>query len=376
MPSLATTDAERLLPEMLNTLRGLVEIESPTTDKPAVDRAGRYVADRMAALGAGIQHFPQVAVGDHWLGTWGAGPGGILMLVHLDTVHSAGTLERFPWSQTSDRVYGPGVLDMKAGAAIALTTIGALNASHSIPTRRLSLLFTSDEETGSHSSVGLIQAQAQDHELVLCLEPALPDGSLKTWRKGVGDFELVVKGKAAHAGANQGEGVNAIHEMARQIPRIVEMEDQAAGTTLNVGIIRGGTRSNVIPAESRAQLDIRVQTPEEQARVTAALISLAPIDSGAEVRVEGEWNRPPMPRSETMVATFERARAIAAEIGVELSEGGTGGGSDANFVAPLGVPLLDGLGAVGGGAHTEQEYVLLRSLPVRTALLANLLTEW
>ena len=164
--------------------------------------------------------------------------------------------------------------------------------------------------------------------------------------------------------------------MARQIPRIVEMEDQAAGTTLNVGIIKGGTRSNVIPAESRAQLDIRVQTPEEQARVTAALISLAPIDSGAEVRVEGEWNRPPMPRSETMVATFERARAIAAEIGVELSEGGTGGGSDANFVAPLGVPLLDGLGAVGGGAHTEQEYVLLRSLPVRTALLANLLTEW
>lgn len=298
------------------------------------------------------------------------------MLVHLDTVHSIGTLERFPWLQTTNRVYGPGVLDMKAGAAIALTAIRALRANHSVPGRRLSLLFTSDEETGSHSSVNLIQAQARDHELVLCLEPALPDGSLKTWRKGVGDFELIIKGKAAHAGANPGEGVNAIHEMARQIQRMTGLEDQAAGTTLNVGIIEGGTRTNVIPAESRAQLDIRVQTLEEQARVAAALTSLAPIDPGAELRLEGEWNRPPMPRTEMMVATFERARAIAAGIGMELSEGGTGGGSDANFVAPLGIPLLDGLGAVGGGAHTEQEHVLLESLPAKAALLATLLTEW
>ncbi len=376
MRSLITAEAERLLPGLLETLRGLVEIESPTTDKSAVDRAGRFVAERMAELGAEIQHFPQVDVGDHWLGTWGSGSGGILMLVHLDTVHSIGTLERFPWSQTTNRVYGPGVLDMKAGAAIALTAIRALRANHSVPGRRLSLLFTSDEETGSHSSVNLIQAQARDHELVLCLEPALPDGSLKTWRKGVGDFELIIKGKAAHAGANPGEGVNAIHEMARQIQRITGLEDQAAGTTLNVGIIEGGTRTNVIPAESRAQLDIRVQTLEEQARVAAALTSLAPIDPGAELRVEGEWNRPPMPRTATMVATFERARAIAAGIGMELSEGGTGGGSDANFVAPLGIPLLDGLGAVGGGAHTEQEHVLLESLPAKAALLATLLTEW
>ncbi len=362
--------------ELLSDLRALVEIESPTPHKTGLDQLGRSVARSMEALGANVRRFRQDEAGDHWVGAWGPNEGGILLMAHLDTVHPVGTLSRFPWSEAGERIYGPGILDMKSSVAIALAALRALREHDRMPDQRLSLLCTSDEETGSHTSAQLIRELAQEHELVLCLEPALPDGALKTWRKGTGMFDLEVRGKAAHAGANPDDGINAIHEAALLIPQLTELADEAKGTTINVGLIRGGTRTNVIPALCRAKLDVRVQVPEEQARLDRALTMLKPAHPDAVITIQGEWNRPPMPRTPAMVETFQRARMIAEQLDLELSEGGTGGGSDANFVAPLGVPLLDGLGAVGGGAHTEGEFVLRNSLAERAALLAAILSEW
>ena len=376
MPPMTIDEARSHLPDLLIILRRLVEIESPTPEKLAVDRAGSFVAEQMEQLGASVRRIEQSEVGDHWLGSWGSGPGGILMMVHVDTVNSVGTLERFPWSEVDGKIYGPGIMDMKASAAIALTVIKALHQGAGLPERRISLMFNSDEETGSHTSQELIQSQAKEHDLVLCLEPALPDGSLKTWRKGIGMFELEVVGRMAHAGANPSDGVNAIHEMAYQIRQITELADEEAGSTLNIDLIEGGTRTNVIAARASASVDIRVKTEEERSRVASGLDNLRPLHPEAQLLVSGEWNRPPMPRTEAMIRTFTRAKEIGAGIGLVLTEGGSGGGSDANFVAPLGVPVLDGLGAVGAGAHTEKEYIRTESIPERMALLAALLVEW
>ena len=376
MPRLTIEEALNHQPDLLAFLRGLVEIESPTPEKAAVDRAGAYVSEQMAELGAEVQRIEQSEVGNHWVGSWGSAPGGILMMVHIDTVHPIGTLEHFPWAVEDDKIYGPGIMDMKASAAIALTAIKALRERSRLPDRRITLMFNSDEETGSHTSLELIQSQAKVHDLVLCLEPALPDGSLKTWRKGIGDFDIEVVGKMAHAGANPSDGVNAIHELAHQIQAITGLADEEAGTTLNVDLVQGGTRTNVIAAHAQATVDIRVLTEEERARVDSGLDGLKPRHPKARLSITGEWNRPPMPRTEAMIQTFERAKEIGAGIGLDLKEGGTGGGSDANFVAPLGIPVLDGLGAVGAGAHTLKEHIVTESLPERTALLAALLTEW
>ena len=376
MPRLTIEEAHDHQQDLLAILRGLVEIESPTLEKAAVDRAGAYVSGQMAELGAEVQRIEQSEVGDHWIGSWGSAPGGILMMVHIDTVHPIGTLEHFPWAEADGKIYGPGIMDMKASAAMALTAIKALREGSGLPERRISLMFNSDEETGSHTSLELIRSQAKEHDLVLCLEPALPDGALKTWRKGIGDFDIEVEGKMAHAGANPSDGVNAIHELAHQIQVVAELADEEAGTTLNVDLIEGGTRTNVIAAHAQATVDIRVLTEEERARVDSGLGALKPLHPKAKLTVTGEWNRPPMPRTEAMIQTFERAREIGAGIGIDLREGGTGGGSDANFVAPLDIPVLDGLGAIGAGAHTLQEHIVIESLPERTALLAALLSEW
>ena len=376
MPRLTIEEALNHQPDLLAFLRGLVEIESPTLEKAAVDRAGAYVSEQMAELGAEVRRIEQSEVGDHWVGSWGSAPGGILMMVHIDTVHPIGTLEHFPWAVEDDKIYGPGIMDMKASAAMALTAIKALREGSGLPDRRISLMFNSDEETGSHTSLELIQSQAKEHDLVLCLEPALPDGALKTWRKGIGDFDIEVEGRMAHAGANPSDGVNAIHELAHQIQEIVELADEEAGTTLNVDLVQGGTRTNVIAAHAQATVDIRVLTEEERARVDSGLGALKTLHPKAKLTVTGEWNRPPMPRTEAMIQTFERAKEIGAGIGLDLKEGGTGGGSDANFVAPLGIPVLDGLGAVGAGAHTLKEHIVTESLAERTALIAALLADW
>ncbi|MER3467210.1 MAG: hypothetical protein C4312_00985 [Thermoflexus sp.] len=210
----------------------------------------------------------------------------------------------------------------------------------------------------------------------MCLEPALPDGSLKTFRKGVADFTVIAHGRSAHAGADPHRGINAIEELAYQIMRLRQLADPRRGTTVTVGVIRGGTRPNVIPEQAEMIVDVRVSTRSEMSRIEAAFRSLRPILEGARLEVRGGFNRPPMERNAQMIATFERARAIAATLGLALTEGGTGGGSDANFTAALGIPTLDGLGAVGNGAHALDEHVRIDSLPLRAALVAALLTRW
>jgi len=354
----------------------MVESESPTTDKPLVDALGRFVADRCSATGGRLQPFPQERVGDHWLAEWGEGEAGLLMLAHLDTVHPAGTLERMPWRVRDGRATGPGSIDMKGGVAVALAVMDALSGSRRLPAWPVRLLLTTDEETGSRTSRALIEEQARRHRAVFCLEPAMPDGALKTWRKGTGLFTLETTGRASHAGNSPEAGVNAIVEMAHQILRLQELARPESGTTISVGIINGGTRTNVVPGRCLAKLDVRVLEPDEPQRLERGLRALRPVLPGAAIEVRGGWNRPPMRRTPAMAASFERARTLAATIGMDLKESGTGGGSDANFVAALGVPVLDGLGPLGNGAHSDDEYVMVDSLAERAALLAVLLTEW
>ena len=265
---------------------------------------------------------------------------------------------------------------MKGGIVVGLTALAALVEMHQHPIRPVTALFTSDEEIGSPASRPLIEALASQSALVLVLEPAMPDGAIKTWRKGVGDFIVTVHGRAAHAGSDHQLGRNAIEELARQILVIQNLTDYGQGTTLNVGIIRGGTATNVVPEVATAEVDLRVMKPGEAERILAALHALKPALDGTTIQVSGELNRPPMPTNELMKATFEKAQKMASGIGMELRASGTGGASDANFVAPLGIPVLDGLGAVGDGGHTEWEFIFKDSLPERARLLATILSKW
>jgi glutamate carboxypeptidase len=376
MSSIEVSTFNTHLEKQLELLRNMVEFESPTFEKESVDRFGHYLAEMMQQRGAEVQQFPQTEAGDHWIGKWGKGDTRILLLTHIDTVHPLGSLEKMPWRPENGKVHGPGVLDMKAGISIALTAIEYLQTSSMMDDHTISLLCTSDEEIGSHTSRELIESEARNHDLVLCLEPALPDGALKTWRKGTGIFTIETRGYAAHAGANPGAGVNAIVEMTHQIQKVIQLGDPEKETSVNVGVLQGGTRSNVIPDHCLAKLDIRVKTIDEQDRLEQAFAEFEPVLDGARVQIEGEWNRPPLMRNQQMIATFQRAKKIAAQIGIDLLEGGTGGASDANFVAPLGIPVLDGFGAIGTGAHSSREHIMTASLPHQTALIAALLSEW
>jgi len=376
MAPIPVSSFEANQPNMISMLRSFVEIETPTYDKASVDRLGQIIKEVALALGAQIETFPQTPAGDHWVFQWGNPGRGILLLTHMDTVFPIGTLNDMPIQEKEGIFYGPGAMDMKGGIVLALTAIEILQNEGKFPNRRVTLLCTSDEETGSKSSRSLIENLAKEHDLVLCLEPALSDGSLKTWRKGIGRFSVKDQGRSAHAGSEPEAGINAIVEMSYQIQEIAKLADHDLGTTLNIGKIQGGTRTNVIPDKCVSIVDVRVVEIDEQQRVTAALTALEPRMEGAKVTVEGSWNRPPMPRTPQMAKRFKRAQAIAAQIGITLTESGSGGGSDANFVAPLGIPVLDGLGVVGGGAHSPREYLEISSLPERAALLAALITEW
>jgi glutamate carboxypeptidase len=362
---------------LVSLLRRLVEIESPSTNKAAVDGLGAVLADELRRLGAIVTIDKQSRAGDNLIAQWGVGQAeGLLILCHTDTVHDLGALARNPCREANGKLYGPGAVDMKASLAMTLVALAALKEKRQWPPRPITALFTSDEEIGSDGSRALIEKLARESALVLCLEPCLADGSLKTWRKGVGDFEIIARGKATHAGADHESGRNAIEEVAHHILAIQQLTDYAHGTTLNVGVVHGGTRSNVVPEEARIHVDMRVKTPEEAERITRWMQALKPVMPGVTLEVTGGLNRPPMPHNDTMKVTFKKAQAIAANLGLKIGEGGTGGGSDANFVAPLGVPVLDGLGALGNGAHSEREHVVIASLPERTALLAGIISEW
>lgn len=361
----------------LRLLQQLVEIESPSREKAAVDRMGARVMTELHQLGASITIDKQATTGDHIIGHWGNSQGiPILFLCHMDTVYPLGTIARQPWIEKEGEVWGPGVMDMKGGIALLLSVLGALRENGQWPSRPITALFTSDEEIGSDTSRSIIEHLARQAGLVLCMEPALPDGSLKTWRKGIGEYEMIARGRAAHAGADHEKGRNAIEELAYQVIAIQKMTDYVRGTTLNVGMIGGGTASNVVPAEARAVIDVRVMIPDEAERIDHALRALDPILEGTTLEIRGGLNRPPMPRDDRMILTFNKAQGIADQLGIKLRAGGTGGGSDANFVAPFGVPILDGLGVQGDGEHSEREHIYLSSLPQKMALLAALITEW
>jgi glutamate carboxypeptidase len=371
--------------DMKSLLKRLVEIESPSTDKAAVDRLGAIVADEARRLGADVQIVPVKEAGDHVIARFlpsphngdGVGVRGdpILLLCHMDTVFPLGTLEKMPYREADGKIFGPGVLDMKGGIVISLAAIEELQKTGSL-NRPVTLLCTSDEEIGSLSSQELIETLAKESELVLVLESGLLDGALKVWRKGVGEFWIKVKGRAAHAGGEHEQGRNAIEELAHHVLTVQKLTNYERGTTLNVGVIRGGTVSNVVPEEAVAHIDVRVMQPGEWERIAAEMRALRPVLDGTALEITGGLNRPPMPFDDRAQATFERARSIADKIGIELIAGGSGGGSDANFVAPLGIPVLDGLGAVGEGYHSEREFIFADSLQERAKLLVILLREW
>ena len=368
-------------------LKRLVETESPSHDKAAVDRVVAIVAEEARKLGAQVQIIPNQETGNHVLARFALSgatrfPGSaveahnkpILLLCHMDTVFSLGTINKIPYREADHKIFGPGVLDMKAGIVIALAAVEEVKMFG--VNRPVTLLCTSDEEIGSHTSREHIERLAKESALVLVLEPGLLDGSLKTWRKGVGQFWVKAKGRAAHAGADHQIGRNAIEEMAHQVLAIQKLTEYSKQTTLNVGMIRGGTASNVVPEEAEIQVDVRVMQPGEWERLEFEMKNLKPVLDGTSLEVTGLLNRPPMPFDDTMKATFEKAKMIAAQIGMELNAGGTGGASDGNFVAPLGIPVLDGMGAVGEGAHSEREYIFADSLEQRARLIAALLRNW
>jgi glutamate carboxypeptidase len=367
---------EKYLPEMTALLQQLVEAESPSTEKEAVDRAGAILAETSRNLGASVTVYPQENRGDHIVAKWGAGDGGILLMGHFDTVFPLGTLATMPFYERDGKIYGPGVQDMKGGLVIGLTAIRALLEADEMPAFPITFLFTSDEEVGSQTSQALIEELASQADLVLCLEPALADGSLKTWRKGVGDFTLAITGKAAHAGGNHAEGRNALEEMAHQILAIQALTDYEKGTTLNVGVAQGGTAPNVVPDFARLEIDLRLMDISQYAHIHEGLRNLVPVLPDTALKLSGELNRPPMPFDEMMKTTFEKAAGIAAQAGITLKAGGSGGGSDANFVSPLGVPVLDGLGAIGDGLHSSREFIERKSLADRAELLTLLISKW
>ena len=370
-------DIEKHTPQMFTLLKKLVETESPTNEKEAVDRVGAILAEASQNSGATVTIHPQKERGDHIVAKWGEGEGnGILLLGHMDTVFPLGTLKTMPFYEKDGKIFGPGVQDMKSGLVIGLTAIAALQEADAMPARPIRMLFTSDEEVGSQTSRALIEKMAKDAVLVLVLEPALSDGSVKTWRKGVGDFTLRTHGRAAHAGGPHAEGRNAIEEMAYQILAVQKMTDYERETTLNVGEIRGGVAGNVVPEFAEIDIDLRVMQPGEYERIEKEMHALRPILDGTSLEVFCELNRPPMPFDALMEETFAKAKEIAKGVGISLAAGGTGGASDANFISPLGIPVLDGLGAVGDGLHSAREFVLKERLIARVRLVGALLQNW
>lgn len=366
------------LPATVALLKELAALESPSPAKAAVEACGDAVARRLHALGAAVSRVPQATAGDQLAARWG-GTGDdrpFLTLCHLDTVWPLGTLAQRPLREAEGKLYGPGVYDMKGGVAILLTALSVLQAAGLAPRHPVQLLFTSDEEVGSLTSRPLIEAAARDSRLALVMEPALAGGQLKTFRKGVGDFTIVAQGRAAHAGGDHQKGINAIEELAYHIPALQRLTDYEAGTTLNVGLINGGSASNVVPERAEMEVDFRVSRMSEADRVVSIMQSLTPVLPGARLEISGGLNRPPMERNATMVRTFAQAQRLAASLGLKLEEGETGGGSDGNFTAALGTPTLDGLGAIGDGAHAVHEHVIISSLAERAALLATILTQW
>jgi glutamate carboxypeptidase len=355
---------------LLGRLRELVEVESPSREKAAVDCAGALVAGWAAELGGKLKRHTQREFGDVLELRFGPSRSRrprVLLLGHLDTVWPLGTLAKMPWREIEARIYGPGVLEMKSGVVMALEAIAALRELSA--ERPMTLLLNSEEEVGSPVSRAITERVARGCSAVFVLEPA-QGLAYKTARKGVGQYDLLVQGVASHAGVDFESGHSAVLEMARLVQNVAGFTDVRKGLTVNPGVIRGGTQSNVVAAECMAAVDVRIAKAGDAARVERMFRNLKVTDKACTLKVTGGINRPPMERSTGTVRLFKQARALAAEMGFVLEEASTGGGSDGNFTAALGVPTLDGMGAVGAGAHAAHEHVVRKHLVERTALLA------
>jgi len=365
------------LPQMLAALRRFVTAESPSLEKAAADRCCGVIAEEWNRHGARAERIAQKHRGDLLRIIHAPGKsrtsGQLLVLGHYDTVYSTGTLAGMPFRVRGGKAYGPGTFDMKAGIVQALFALQALQRVEIPLRKRIVFLWTSDEEIGSESSRKFFEAEARRSDAVFVLEPSFgPRGLLKTARKGVGEAELIVHGRASHAGLAPQEGINAIHELARQLARIEKWNDLRGGVTINAGIIEGGKRTNVIPELARVVLDLRALRVPDMRRLERRLHALRPLQRGARLEITGGFDRPPLERKMS-TALFARANSLAKQMNLSLGECTVGGGSDGNFTAALSIPTLDGLGAVGDGAHSSHEHVFIDTMPERAALLAALL---
>ena len=373
-PNIPELEAEEILDGILEW----VNIESPSDDPAAVNRMADRVEQDLGGIGARVERIAgRDGYGDVLIARCaeaGEKPG-ILVLSHMDTVHPVGTLEGArPVERDGDVVYGPGIYDMKGGAYIAFHAMRHLVRMGMPPSLPVTFLYVPEEEVGSHTSREHIERLALENKYVLVTEPARDGGKVVTSRKGAGDFEVVTRGRPAHAGARHQDGRNAIKEMAHQVLRLEAMTDYARGITVSVGVVEGGTFPNVVPAECRALVDLRVPDADSAQEMCERIMGIAPVGPDTEVQVSGGMNRPGYRKDEGITALFEHARTLAAEIGFELEDTGSGGVSDGNFSAALGVPTLDGLGVDGQGAHTDYEQLYYSSIIPRTRLWVRLLT--
>ena len=369
---------EALRPTMISWLKELINVDTPSNHKFEIDRLAAILGARFLQNGAQVQIVEQPDRGNHVLirflpADFHKKP--ILLLGHLDTVWGLGESRLRPAHIEDGKIFGPGAFDMRGGLTLLLALSHYLSEHSSLLNRPVNLLLNSDEETGSHTSRSLIESEAIQSDAVLVLEPCLPGGAVKTFRKGVGNITLVVKGVSAHAGVNYSKGVSAIEEIAHQILQISKLNSPEQGTTLNVGVVRGGSRSNVVADHAEIEVDFRVKTIAEGNRLMQQVSALIPVNPGATLNISGGLNRPPLERSEKNIQLFQKARHVASELGICLEEGETGGGSDGCFTAALGIPTLDGLGPDGDGPHALHEHVLISSLVPRAALLTELVLK-
>jgi glutamate carboxypeptidase len=372
--------ARRKEPSLVELTRRLVLAESPSDSKPAVDACVALVSAHAKSLGARIKLHRQRGYGDIFEARFGPpsgrnnrGPKPILLLGHLDTVWPLGTLKHMPCRIRNCRLFGPGTLDMKAGVAMALTAIQML-AETSLLNRQIVLLLNSDEEIGSTVSRPITEQIASQCSAVYVLEPA-QDLAYKTARKGTGNWRIEIQGVAAHAGVDFSKGASALRELARVIDTVSCWTDLKRGLTVSAGLAGGGSKTNVIPASAWVEFDVRVARKSDGPRIERKFAALTPTDKRCSLTVTGGINRPPMERTRGTVRLYRQARSLAAELGLDLPEAATGGASDGNFTSALGVPTLDGMGAVGEGAHAAHESILIAHLAPRTALLAALLVQ-
>lgn len=368
---------EERLDRTIRRIQQLVEIESPSRDEAGSRMAVVWIEDELRRISDDfrIERISVEGFGEHLVvRAYEGKEKPVLLLGHTDTVHPRGTKERNPTRIEDGRLYGCGTFDMKANIVVILEVLRAFREFELTPPRPITILLSCDEEIGSHSGRPIVEREAANAEYALVCEPSA-DGRAKTGRKGTGMFTIKAHGIPAHAGLEPEKGASAVLELSRQIQRLHDLNDLEKGTTVNVCIVSGGTASNVIPSEAECEVDVRFSSMKEAARIEKAITTLKPFDPKVRVEVIGEINRPPMERSRAVIKLYERARKTALNFGYELGETTVGGASDGNFVAALGVPLLDGLGITGNGAHTLDEYVRVDDIPKRALLLARLILE-